>query len=140
VRSTVRRCNPDTMPAPGGKYSHLSILDSSWPQAVFAGQVGVHQDGTVPADIGEQARVVFDAIHRLLDSQDATPADLVALTTFVVGRANLAAFNFARDVVYDEWFPNGDFPPNTLVFVSALASEQFLVEIQGSFIRSNTTQ
>lgn len=126
--SLLERLNPAGVPAPGGQYSHLSITRPMARTATFAGQVAPG------AGVAEQARLVFAAIEGLLSSQGATPADLIKLTTYVVGRENLADFAGVRTDVYGRWFPEGDFPPNTLLLVAGLASESLLVEIEGSFV------
>jgi enamine deaminase RidA (YjgF/YER057c/UK114 family) len=130
----LQRLNPESAPAPVGAYSQLSITSENARIATFAGQIGVTATSSdLPTGIGDQARLAFAAIEALLDSQGATPADLVRLLTFVVGRENLAQFQAARGEVYAAWFPDGDFPTNTLVIVAGLAQEGILVEIEGSF-------
>ena len=129
----VQRSNPSSVAAPSGRYSHLSIVGQTARVATFAGQIGITAMGTIPESAAEQTRQVFLAIRALLDSQRAAPADLVKLTTYVVGRDNLADVNSVRDEVYAEWFPDGDFPPNTVVIVAGLAAPPLLVEVEGSF-------
>lgn len=128
-----QRLNPASVPAPGGKYSQLAITSAGTAVATFAGQIATTAAGSVPVGVAEQTRIVFAAVADLLASQGAGPPDLIKLTTFVVGRDNLAGFNAVRDEVYADWFPGGDFPPNTLVLVAGLAAESLLVEIEGSF-------
>lgn len=130
----VHRFNPNTAPTPLGKYSHLAVTDPTTTIASFAGQVPVAADGSIPEDVSRQTRLVFDAIWALLRSQHATPQDIVKLTTFVVDRDNLPFFNLVRDHVYAEWFPEGDFPPNTLLLVAGLAAPPMRVEIEGTFV------
>ncbi|ASD24254.1 enamine deaminase RidA (plasmid) [Cryobacterium sp. LW097] len=132
--SLVQRSNPPSAVAPAGKYSHLSIVGQDTPVATFAGQIGATSTGTVPGSAAEQTRLVFTAIRALLDSQHAAPADLVKLTTYIVGRDNLPDFNAIRDEVYADWFPAGEFPPNTVLIVAGLAAPPLLVEIEGSFV------
>ena len=83
--------------------------------------------------VEDQARLVFAAVEALLASQGASPGDLLRLVTYVVGRESLAGFNRIRDEVYACWFPDGTYPPNTLVLVAGLAIESLLVEVEGSF-------
>ena len=128
-----QRLNPPAAPAPGGKYSQLAIVAADTRVATFAGQVATTSAGAGPAGAADQTRLVFAAIADLLGSQGARPRDLIKLTTFVVGRDTLAGFAAARDEIYADWFPDGDFPPNTLVVVAGLAAESLLVEIEGSF-------
>lgn len=129
----VQRSNPPSAITPAGKYSHLSIVDHTTAVATFAGQIGSTSTGTVPESAAEQTRQVFTAIRALLDSQHAGPADLVKLTTYIVGRDNLLDFNAVRDEIYADWFPRGEFPPNSVLIVAGLASPLLLVEIEGSF-------
>jgi enamine deaminase RidA (YjgF/YER057c/UK114 family) len=128
-----QRLNPASAPAPRGKYRQLTITAAGTPVATFAGQIATTDAGTVPPGATEQTRLVFAAIGDLLASQGAGPPDLIKLTTFVVGRDNLAGFNAVRDEIYADWFPGGDFPSNTLILVAGLATESLLVEIEGSF-------
>ncbi|WP_203824769.1 RidA family protein, partial [Actinoplanes palleronii] len=130
IVQALQRVNPTSAPAPKGKYSQLTIVAAGTRTATFAGQIATDAS----AGAAEQTRLVFAAIGELLASQGATPSDLIKLTTFVVGRDSLAEFNTARDKVYHEWFPEGDFPANTLVLVAGLAIESSLVEIEGSFV------
>ncbi len=83
--------------------------------------------------VEDQARLVFAAVEALLASQGASPGDLLRLVTYVVRRESLAGFNRIRDEVYACWFPDGTYPPNTLVLVAGLAIESLLVEVEGSF-------
>jgi enamine deaminase RidA (YjgF/YER057c/UK114 family) len=130
----LQRLNPKSAPGPAGKYSQLAITTENARIATFAGQIGLTNRGELPASAADQTRLVFAAIEALLASQHATPAHLVKLTIFVVGRARLAEFNLVRDEVYSEWFPDGDYPANTLLLVAGLAAETILVEIDGSFV------
>ncbi|MCU1490273.1 MAG: enamine deaminase RidA [Acidimicrobiaceae bacterium] len=130
--SLVQRLNPSSAPSPVAKYSQLSITHAGARIATFSGQTG-RINGEAPASAAEQTRLAFGAIEALLQSQGATPADLVKLVTFVVGRENLAAFNSVRNEIYADWFPGGDFPSHTLVVVNGLAADSLLVEIEGSF-------
>ncbi|RFA13142.1 hypothetical protein B7R22_14180 [Subtercola boreus] len=132
--TVVHRISPIGVPTPSGKYSHLSVTHSGARIAVFSGQIGVSKTGKPAAGSGAQTRLIFDAILGLLGSQGATPADLIKLVTFAVGRSALVEFNAVRDEVYSEWFPTDEFPSSTIVVVSGLAAESILVEVEGSFV------
>lgn len=132
--NVLQRLNPASAPAPSGKYSQLTITAANTRIATFAGQIATTKStAAVPVNAADQARLVFAAIESLLASQDAKPSDLIKLTTFIVGRDALADFNTARNEIYADWFPEGDFPGNTLILVAGLATESLLVEIEGSF-------
>ncbi len=131
----LHRHNPESAPAPSGKYSQLTITEANIRTATFSGQIGITTPaGAVPESAADQTRLVFPAIEKLLASQGAKPTDLIKLTTFIVGRDTLAEFNAVRNQVYADWFPDGGFPGNTLVLVAGLAVESLRVEIEGSFV------
>lgn len=131
----LQHLDPASAPPPAGKYSQLSITAENARIATFSGQIGSSSTvAGMPASAADQTRLVFAAIEALLASQGATPADLIRLLTFVVGRDSLVAFNAVRNEVYADWFPNGDYPVHTVVIVAGLAAEPILVEIEGSFV------
>lgn len=131
----LRHLDPASAPPPAGPYSQLSITAEDARVATFSGQIGTLPTvAEMPASAADQTRLVFAAIEALLASQGATPADLIRLLTFVVGRDNLVAFNAARNEVYAGWFPNGDYPVHTVVIVAGVAAESILVETEGSFV------
>ncbi|MEU5785853.1 RidA family protein [Micromonospora lupini] len=135
LMDALQRLNPASAPAPSGKYSQLTITAANTRVATFAGQIAAPTSaGAVPAGAANQTHLVFAAIENLLASQGAKPTDLIKLTTFIVGRDTLDEFNTARNEIYAEWFPEGDFPSNTLILVAGLAAESLLVEIEGSFV------
>ncbi len=93
----LEHLNPASAPAPAGMYSQLSISAENVRVATFSGQIAATSTGTeMPASPGDQTRVVFAAIGALLASRGATPADLIKLLAFVVGRDSLAEFNVVR--------------------------------------------
>ncbi len=51
-------------------------------------------------------------------------------TTYVVGRDSIQSFLDARAELFPGLYPEGDFPPNTLLVISGLVREEFLVEIK----------
>ena len=51
-------------------------------------------------------------------------------TTYVVGRDSVQGFIDGRNQVFPDIFPNGDYPPNTLLVVDGLVRDEFLVEIK----------
>ena len=57
-------------------------------------------------------------------------SNVAEFTTYVVGRSSIQEYIKGRSEVYPEIFPNGDFPPNTLLIVAGLVNEDFLVEIK----------
>jgi enamine deaminase RidA (YjgF/YER057c/UK114 family) len=106
------------------------------PSAAQIAWAGPHSDNVIPEDAAGQARAIFTSIEGLLRSQASSPADLIFLRVYAVGRDALAGFNEARDEVYDKWYPdgNGHYPAATVLLVAGLAKEELLVEVEGSFV------
>lgn len=118
-------------PRPLGLYSQAMRTRSS--DLVFvAGQVAVDLDGNLvgEGDAGAQTRQVLENIGRVLTAAGASLSNVVELTTYVVGRESIQSFIEARTGLFREMFPDGDYPPNTLLVVDGLVKEEFLIEIK----------
>jgi enamine deaminase RidA (YjgF/YER057c/UK114 family) len=66
----------------------------------------------------------------VLESIGATWANLAKMTTYVTTPEAIDDFYRVRATLYEELFPGGDYPPNTLLVVSRLVRPEFLVEIE----------
>ena len=97
-----------------------------------AGQVGVDGAGELvgAGDAAAQTRQVFRNIGHVLEAAGGGFSNVVEFTTYVVGRGSVAGFIEGRNQVFPDIFPNGDYPPNTLLVVDGLVREEFLVEIK----------
>ncbi|MDP6452350.1 MAG: RidA family protein [SAR202 cluster bacterium] len=122
--------NTQSAPQPIGDYSQ-AIRTSTKDLLFIAGQVSVDMEGNVvgKGDAAAQTRQIFENLGNILSSQGASFSDVVEFTTYVVGRESSAGYREARAEVYPSLFPDRDFPANTLLIISGLASEDFLVEI-----------
>jgi enamine deaminase RidA (YjgF/YER057c/UK114 family) len=98
----------------------------------IAGQVPINASGQVvgPRDIGRQVGQVFKNIGAVLKAARADFSNVVQFTTFLVSAADLPEFYAARKRHYRKLYPGADYPPNTLLIVNRLGSEDFLLEIQ----------
>ena len=122
--------NPGVAHRPVGRYSHIFRVEAG--ELLFiAGQVALDREGKLvgKADAAAQTRQVFQNIGRLLESAGASFGNVVEFTTYLVGRESIQPFLDARTEVFSEAFPNGDYPPNTLLVISGLVSEDLLVEV-----------
>ena len=131
--SELRRTivNTDKAPQPIGAYSQ-AIRTAPGELLFIAGQVAVGLDGS-PVGVGDmaaQTRQVFDNLGGILEGVGATFSNVVEFTTYVVGRDSVQPYIAARTDVYPEIFPDGDYPPNTLLVVDGLVREEFLLEIK----------
>ena len=128
---------PAGLGEPLGKYSHISIATGTQIVAV-AGQVGTTSSGQLSGDgsVGAQTRQAFENLATALRSLDLGPQDIFKTTTYLVGAANIAAFMEARTAVFEELFPDGNYPPNTLLVVAALVADELMVEVEALAIRA----
>lgn len=93
-----------------------------------SGVVPTMPDGTVPATIEGQARVVWANLLEILRSAGQTVADVVSITTYVVAGPTLTDDLAQVMAVRDEVM--GDHrAASTLVTVPALARAEWLMEI-----------
>ncbi len=129
---------PPGLGQPLGLYCHLSIARGSEIVAV-AGQVGIGRDGALAGDgsVTAQVRQVFANIAAVLESAGLGLSDVFKFTTYLVGEENLPEFMAARTVLFGELFPDGGYPPNTLLIVSRLVEQRFRVEIEALAVRSS---
>ena len=127
---SVTRPVPNDHHAPGGQYSHIAIVPSGR-LAFIAGQVAIDPAGNIvaPGDLTGQTSYVFRNLQNILDNLGVTSAEIAELRTFIVGEDSVPVFRQARKSAFDEMFPTGDYPPNTLLVVAGLADPQFVIEI-----------
>ncbi len=118
-------------PQPLGAYS-LGMSVSPGKLVYIAGQVGVDSSGNLvgKGDAAAQTRQVFQNIGHVLAGAGADFSNVVEFTTYVVGRPSVQGYIQGRGEVYPDMYPDGDFPPNTLLVVAGLVNEDFLVEIK----------
>ena len=122
--------NPDGVHPPIGAYAHLARA-SGGSTLYLAGQVGLDATGGFSGDGGVHAQTLqtFHNIGRVLESAGASWANVVQFTTYLVGRAAVQPFLDARREAFAEFYPDGAYPPNTLLLVAGLVREDLLVEV-----------
>jgi len=123
--------NTTDAPQPLGAYSRATEVQASR-LVLVAGQVSLDAAGELvgPGDAFAQTRQVFDNIEQILKQAGAGFNNVVEFTTYVVGRDSIQPFLEARADLFPSLYPDGDFPPNTLLVISGLVREEFLVEIK----------
>lgn len=126
-----RRRNPAVVAPPLGRYSHVAEVPPGNRLVFFAGQLGVRPDGALAGPGAEaQARQIFANLHALLAAEGAGPEHLVKLTTLLAGTEHLAGYRAAQAEAFGKWFPDGDFPAQTLAVVAALAGPDYVAEVE----------
>jgi enamine deaminase RidA (YjgF/YER057c/UK114 family) len=118
--------NPPELSSPPG-YSHVAEVRGG--RLVYiSGQVALDAQGKLvgKGDLEAQADQVFRNLGLALASVGCTARNVVKFTVFMRDAKDLAAYRRARD----RFMGDGPRPASTLVEVSKLASEDFLIEVE----------
>ena len=122
--------NPESIHAPLGRYVHQIEVSGESRLLFLSGQLGMEPDGSVSDDPVEQLTVALENILRNLETGGYEIADLVKITTYVVGEMDPAGRRAEMERLLGDHVPT-----STLVFVAALARPEFKVEIDAWAIR-----
>ena len=121
---------PARFGAPLGMYAH-GVVAHAGELVVVAGQVGMDAGGQVAgADVVAQTRQALENVRAVVEAAGAGMRDIVRFQTFLTRAEDIAGFMKARGDVFPEYFPEGGYPPNTLLVVSRLVRPELLVEIE----------
>ena len=119
----IKIYNVEALGKPVGPYSHVARVKSA-ETLYIAGIVA-------PGESFErQCAAVYAQIGEALKSAGAGWQNVVQLTTYLVHSQDITAFYRWREQNYPKMFPDGKYPPNTLLMVDRLVKEAFLVEVQ----------
>lgn len=116
------------LPQAVGPYSHCVVGEGS--KLVFiSGQVPQDVDGQLVGrgDIAVQTRQVLENIQSAVEAAGGTIRDINKITIFMV---ELDASAYAAVAQARREFFQGEYPASTLVQVKALASRDWLIEIE----------
>ena len=130
MASRIRIGNPKGLAKPLGSYSHVARVKAS--EFLFiAGQVAVTAGGKLVGhdDFEAQARQVFKNLGVALKSAGAGYGNIVQFTTYLVDSRDIPKLRKFRQRNYPRFFPDGKYPPNTLLVVDRLVNEDMLLEI-----------
>ncbi len=125
----IKIVNPDALGKPLGQYSHMTRVKAS--EFLFiAGQVGVDPSGKVVSDdFDAQCVQTFANIEAALKSVGANWGNIVQFTTYMVHSQDIPKFMKFRLREFPKMFPNGAYPPNTLLMIDRLVQEPLLIEV-----------
>jgi enamine deaminase RidA (YjgF/YER057c/UK114 family) len=120
----IRIYDVDALGKPVGPYSHVARVRAGADTLYIAGMLASGE--TFEA----QCAAVYGQIEKALQSAGAGWANVVQFTTYLVHSQDIAKFYRWREREYPRMFPDGRYPPNTLLIIDRLVQEQFLIEIQ----------
>ncbi|MBL8383770.1 MAG: RidA family protein [Burkholderiales bacterium] len=127
----IRILNPESLGKPLGQYSQITRVRAT--EFLFiAGQLSADRDGGIVGrdDFDAQCVQVFANLEAALASQGAAWRNIVQFTTYLVHSQDIPKFMAFRLREFPRLFPDGAYPPNTLLMVDRLVQEPFLVEVQ----------
>jgi enamine deaminase RidA (YjgF/YER057c/UK114 family) len=130
-----RTVTPKSFGAPLGMYSHGMVAPGG-EILVVAGQVGLDQGGRVAGgDVAAQTRQALDNVRAVVEAAGCAMGDIVRFQTFLTHAEDIPGFMRARAEVFPRYFPDGAYPPNTLLIISRLVKPELLVEIEAMAVR-----
>lgn len=129
---------PADLAAPIGLYSHGSRVTAGSELLFVAGQLAVGADGQVvgQGDFAAQVRQVFVNLRAVLAAAGMGLEHVAKFTTYVSAPPLIEQFYQVREKLFAELYPDGDYPPNTLLVVSRLVRPEFMIEIEAVAARA----
>jgi len=127
----IKIFSPDVLGKPLGQYSQITRVKAS--EFVYiAGQLATNREGAIVGadDFDAQCTQVFANIETALKSVGAGWGNVVEFTTYLVHSQDIPKFMAYRKREFPKFFPDGAYPPNTLLMVDRLVQEPFLVEVK----------
>ncbi len=120
----IRIFSPDVLGKPLGQYSQITRVKAS--EFVYiAGQLATNREGAIIGadDFGAQCTQVFANIETALKSVGAGWGNVVEFTTYLVHSQDIPKFMTYRKREFPKFFPDGAYPPNTLLMVDRLVQD-----------------
>jgi 2-iminobutanoate/2-iminopropanoate deaminase len=131
----MKALTPKGFGAPLGMYSH-GVVAPGGELVIVAGQVGMSPNGHVAVnDVVAQTKQALDNVRAVVEAGGCSMRDIIRLQTFLTRADDIAGFMKARSEVFPGYFPDGVYPPNTLLVVSRLVRQELLVEIEAMAVR-----
>ena len=116
--------NVEALGKPLGQYSHLARVKNAQETLYIAGMLAPGED------FDAQCTGVFRQIGTALQSAGAGWGSVAQFTTYLVHSQDIPKFMAWRLREFPRMFPDGRYPPNTLLMIDRLVGEQFLIEVQ----------
>ncbi len=120
-----------------GMYSHGMVVPAG-ELVVVAGQVAMDAAGKLvgPGDVRAQTKQAFENIQKVLRAAGCGMKDVVRFQTFLTHASDIDGFMQARREVFPGYFPDGVYPPNTILVVSRLVQPELLIEIEAMAVKA----
>ena len=140
----IQTFNPQNLAKPLGLYCHVARAKEAQAAAAeearakaaefvhIAGQVSLNDAGELVGvnDFEAQMHQTYENLRAALTSVGAGFDQVVKYTTYLTRKQDLGEYRRVRNALYEEFYPNGTYPPNTLLIVSGLVNDDMLLEIE----------
>ncbi len=117
--------NPEGVCPPFRHYVHSIEVPANARWLVVSGQVGTRPDGTIPEGIEAQTEAAWTNVVKILEANGMGVQDIVMVTQYLTRVEDRDAHMAIRNR-----FLGGHLPTSTLLFVSALAQPEMVVEVE----------
>lgn len=124
MAGNIRTHNPEQIAGPFATYAHGVSIDGPVRWLFGAGQTGVAGDGSTPADIEGQAKLVWANMRAVLADAGMGIDDIVQLNMLLIDRNDAPGAMAVRNEELEDHRP-----ASTLMYVSGLARPEWLIEI-----------
>ncbi|MEA2498684.1 MAG: hypothetical protein QOH26_1089 [Actinomycetota bacterium] len=134
MKSVAKEIIAKDIAPPAYQYTH-GLRVSGADLLILSGQLAVGTDGELvgAGDFAAQAHQVFHNIEVVLNAGDASLADVVRFTVYLVRPEDGPIFWEVREQVFAKTFGlDQPFPTSTMIYVSGLVTPEFLIEIEAT--------
>jgi len=116
--------NVEALGKPLGQYSHLTRVRNAKETLYIAGMLAPGED------FDAQCSGCFEQVGQALRAAGGGWGNVAQFTTYLVHSQDIPKFMAWRLREFPRMFPDGKYPPNTLLVIDRLVQEPFLVEVQ----------
>ena len=119
----IKIYNVDALGKPVGPYSHVARVKAA-ETLYIAGMLAAGDS------FEAQCAAVYAQVEQALKSAGAGWKNVAQFTTYLVHSQDIPRFMQWRLREFPRLFPNGAYPPNTLLVIDRLVGEPYLIEVQ----------
>jgi reactive intermediate/imine deaminase len=123
--------SPKGVHAPIGDWSHAFKVEGK-KMLFVSGQIPLDGSGNLVGrgDLRAQVKQELENMKLVLEEGGASFSNVVKLNTYLRNFEDFQKHWHIRRELYPQYFPDGVYPPATVVVVTSLYSEDVLVEIE----------
>jgi len=121
----IIRLNPGNISAPVGKYSHVTIIPKNSTIYTFSGQIGIDNEGAIPATINEQVYNTFRNIEQILTNLKLISDNVIKVNIWATEEID---WDFL-DAKWENLFGKA-YPSMTIAYVKSLGLPELKIEIE----------